>query len=313
MQSRGVYSVHTACAVAMFLLSGSVIILPRRGADELTLVGFAVAAIAAVAVSVVALPLVVKLFSLEPTGRAARGCRNVLYVITCLFAAAVAANGFGTFVGFVGDIMLPHTAKILVAALFFVAAILPSVGDKGIVMKFSLFAFLITAAVVVFFLAASLSELRLENVSLLRFPEPMGVVKQALPYFLRLTAALAIIYIYVGVFFKKEKNRAAICGAVVGCAVLGLCLVNVLLLFGAPLAAELDYPYTSAVSTVSLGELFTRMDGLSYFVYFAAQTVQTAICVSLIRELLSRIGEKNPRKTAAFFLAIILLVGCILG
>ena len=70
---------------------------------------------------------------------------------------------------------------------------------------------------------------------------------------------------------------------------------------------------TSAVSTVSLGELFTRMDGLSYFVYFAAQTVQTAVCVSLIRELLSRIGERKPRKTAAFFLAISLLVGCILG
>ena len=39
------------------------------------------------------------------------------------------------------------------------------------------------------------------------------------------------------------------------------------MLFGPTFAARIEYPYTAAVSTVSVGRLFTRMDYFSYFIY----------------------------------------------
>lgn len=313
MQSRREYSVHIACAAALFLLSGTLTVLPQKGANELSLLGFAVAAITVFILAALLLPLTVKLLSFKLKSSVMRVYRATLHIAVCIFTAIFAAMRFGIFVGYAQDIMLPHTPKIIVALIFFAAVILPSTGEKGIIMKFSLFSLFVTAAAVIFFFAASFGELELENIVLHRLPETVGIVKQALPYFLKLFPPIIIIYIYVRIFFGKEKHRAAVCGTAMGLILLGICILNVLLLFGAPLAAKLDYPYTAAVSTASFGELFTRMDGFSYFIYFSAETVQLAMCVSLICELLKRLGEKATKKITVFFLGIILASGCILS
>lgn len=312
MQSKKEYSVHIAFAAALFLMAGGMMVIPQKDGGRYTLPAFGTAAAVSILLSVAVLPLVWKIYSCKKNEEKPRAGKVLLYSLTSILLVGAAAYGFSDFVRFVGDVMLPHTAKFWLAAMFFAATVLPAVGEKGIVMKFALFAFIFAAAVTVFFFAASVPQFRIDNISLHNIPEWRAILKQSVPIFLRLFPAHIIIYIYVGVFFGRRKGRCAVSGAVIGCAAIGICVTNALLLFGAPLAAKLRYPYAAAVSTVSLGELFTRMDGLSYFVYFAAQTVQTVMCVSVVRELFCRMGGKNTKKIAAFFLATSLAIGCIL-
>ena len=65
---------------------------------------------------------------------------------------------------------------------------------------------------------------------------------------------------------------------------LGITILNSVLLFGIEFSGVLDYPYSSAGSTVTFGNLFTRMDGFLYFVYLASCIVKCAVGIFVIKK-----------------------------
>ena len=54
------------------------------------------------------------------------------------------------------------------------------------------------------------------------------------------------------------------------------------IVFGSDFAGKLKYPYASAISTVTLGNLFTRMDGFAYLIFFASVIVKITVCIKII-------------------------------
>lgn len=314
MEAKKPYALHTVCAAALFTLGSAVITVPKKGADNLTFLGFIVAAIAAVALSFLAAPVAARLFAKTAFsgGKIKKTAVGTLWIATALLCVGVSAHSFGVLCDFVGGVILPDGSRLLVAVILFAAAAMPCVGHKSVVLKFALFSAIITAVAVLLFIAAALPELRVENIILLRVPEIGSVLRQSVPYLVDVFLPAYIIYVYVGVHFGRENGRTALLGVAAGGVVLGIILLNSLLLFGAPLAARLEYPYASAISTVTLGELFTRMDGFSYFIYFAACIVRLAVCVSVVKTLLCRLGEKRERAVGCFALALSAALGMIL-
>lgn len=304
---------HTVCLAAMFLLGSAVISVPFEGADELNLLGFITAAAVWTGVSALLMPLIEKLFNKSQIewGKLRRAVFSVLWLLVCIGIVADAAVSFGQFVDFVGEVVLPVGSRWFIALVLFGTAAFFCTRRGTALPKFALPAFVLTAGLVLLFFAMSFSELRLENISLMRLPRLMGIVNQAVPYLLRVFLPTLTLYIYVAL--DSHSRRAAIGGTVAGGAVLGLCLANALLLFGARLSAELDYPYASAIGTVTIGELFTRMDGFSYFIYFAACIVKLSVCVAVVSQLIIYIiGERRHRAVSVFVLALIACVGGIL-
>ncbi len=310
MQNKKEYTAHTACLVAMTVLASGIIALPFRSDGKYSITGLLLPIVVA-AVTAALLPLTVRAFG-RPEKEKVGLATALLYIVTVVFALVLAADGYSRFAGFVGDVMLPDVPKIWLAVIFFAAVWLPVSKGKGVLLKFSLFAFLIVLAVILFFSAASVDRFEMQNIKVGTAFPVYDSLKDSTCGSLRILPSLIIIYIYVGVFSAKTKKRVVVSGAVTGCALLALCTLNALLIFGVPLTAQLDYPYAAAVSTVSLGELFTRMDGFTYYIYYAAQTVQTAVCVSVASELVCRLGEKRKKQISAFFLAISLAMGIIL-
>ncbi len=72
-----------------------------------------------------------------------------------------------------------------------------------------------------------------------------------------------------------EKPSSVIVGGTIGATFLTLCIVHTILIFGAGFASELTFPYARAVGTVSLGDLFFRMDIALYPVCFFSGLVCT--------------------------------------
>ena len=73
-----------------------------------------------------------------------------------------------------------------------------------------------------------------------------------------------------------------------GCGLSALVLLNSVMLFGAELAGKFDYPYSAAISTISVGYLFSRMDGFSYFLGFACALVRIGVCITTVKSLFKK-------------------------
>ena len=73
-----------------------------------------------------------------------------------------------------------------------------------------------------------------------------------------------------------------------GCGLAALVLLNSVMLFGAELAGKFDYPYSAAISTISVGYLFSRMDGFSYFLGFACTLVRIGVCITTVKSLFKK-------------------------
>jgi hypothetical protein len=102
-------------------------------------------------------------------------------------------------------------------------------------------------------------------------------------------AVLAVVYISA---MGERRARASLYGTVIATFLLALCFLNVFLLLGS-LGNSEDYPYSIAVSTVTAGKLFVRMEGFSYIMYYAAGAVRVSVCISLVDLLYERMLKKK--------------------
>lgn len=81
---------------------------------------------------------------------------------------------------------------------------------------------------------------------------------------------------------------SAISGVLIGGAFLLISYFNVALLLGTDMARGEEYPYSVAVSAISAGKLFMRMEAFSYAIYFLTVATRTAIAIGTLREFFVR-------------------------
>ena len=97
--------------------------------------------------------------------------------------------------------------------------------------------------------------------------------------------------IFLKFFFDDTRTKQGFSGVIIGACLLGMCILSPILLFGAQLSGQLDFPNSYAVSTVTVGRLFTRLDGFAYFVYFVSSVIKITVCISVVRESLKTIDK----------------------
>ena len=89
----------------------------------------------------------------------------------------------------------------------------------------------------------------------------------------------------------KVKRKTLTLGLSFGFFLLGIAILLSVMIFGAELSGRLDYPFFSAVSTVTIGKLFTRMDYLAYFIYFSSALIKITICLFVTFSSLKKIRQ----------------------
>jgi len=283
MNEKRAFGFHTTALAAIFVLGNAVTILPDSNADEFTFLAFIIAAVLAVLIYISSeflLKLNIKAFKI------------LLYSLSAIFSLFLGAFSFKDTVNFVSAVILPQTAKPLISLVFFSVLLYFFFKAQENILKFALISFVLIGAIIVFFFLAAADKYDFQNIVILRLPKFSGFLGQIRPYIKDIVLPIPILAVYFKLQSEGEKRNHIIFGIFIGIIFAGLCILMALLTFGPSLAGRLDFPFSSAVSTVTVGRLFTRLDGFSYFVFFVSSLLKITVCGKVGFESLKRINCK---------------------
>ena len=277
--------------VALFIFAGNMLTVGKGNFIELLLAG-TVGALA-LPVSAVAADA---LFEKEH----GKGLNKVIFAIFALVSAVaaiyVASLTVKDFSDFVGDVMLLKLPTWAVGIIFTaLCSYLAARGCKTL-KKFSFLAIVAVAisAIVLFTLAFESFEIN-RVYDVIRSARDISI-DGVINTFSTVFAPAVIAVIYISATGRGEgRSKASLFGAIIALLLLALCFMNVFLLLGESFGGSEDYPYSTAVSTVTAGKLFARMEGFAYMMYYAGGAVRVSLCVALISLLSEKITGKKWR------------------
>lgn len=281
MTAEPTYNKHLASLTAIFILGDAVIILPSSDSGNYPLFGFFAAAIAAALLYFAAFPLANRLIRKPCKSPVSKLFSLLLLTLAAVYALYSAGITFIRYTDFVDKILLPETPKFLIAAVFILSAVYLATRRQEVILKLTLIAVFAAVIAVLFFFMLSSKDFKAENIFNYGFPNFSQLLKSSKPYFINVALPALLIPAYSTLFTGKSRAGAPFLGLITGLALTLLCLLESLLLFGAPLAERLSFPLAAAVSTVTVGSLFTRMDGIVYCLFFLPALIKTAVCMKL--------------------------------
>lgn len=293
MNKKSVFYTHSAAITALFVMGNAVINLPVKNADEYTFFSYLVTSLLSVATILILTPLANWVFG-EEVGNTGRFKKIIIFIfclLTAVFALFCAGDAFLNFGKFVGEILIASSEKAVIFLIFFAVSVFFVLRRQEDILKFALLGFWFCLLFVLFFFLGAAENYDMRNIFIFSLPDFKTAVSQAKPYFFNPFLPVLLIPVYQALVFRKIRKTALVLGAVSGYVMLGLCILGTLLLFGPELAGRLDYPYASAVSTVTVGRIFTRMDGFSYIIYFVSSLIKVTVCSFIIRSCLEKMNR----------------------
>ncbi len=258
------FSHHFLWLSVLFILGGAVINLPTKNADRLTFLGFLISFLLSILVFFATFKF------------------DFLKYPILFLAVFFVSDTAVTFLKFIAKTLLNDKQNFWILLLFILPVLYFCTRKHHQILNFSLVAGIVCSALLVFFFFATFKDFNLKNIYIYSLPNIKNLFLQALPYIRSVTLPCAVLTLYAKQ--QKVKIHTALAGISLGNAMFLIGLFNSILLFGTTLAGELSYPYASAISTVTFGNLFSRLDGFSYFIYFAAAMIKITVCTNVIKE-----------------------------
>ena len=270
MTAKPTYNKHLASLSAIFILGDAVIVLPTSNSGDYPLLGFCIGVLAAILLYFVSLPVTNRFIG-----------KSLLLVSAGVYAFYNAGKVFISYTDFADKILLPEASRFLIAALFIIAAVNLATRRQEVILKLSLISVVIAVIAILLFFMLSFKDFKAENIALQNSPDFSGIIKSAKPYFINISLPALLIPVYSRLFAEGKRICAPFAGLLSGLTLEAVCQLESLLLFGAPLAERIEFPLAAAVSTVTVGQLFTRMDGIVYCLFFILALIKTAVCMKL--------------------------------
>ncbi|MBQ3547090.1 MAG: hypothetical protein IJA44_01265 [Clostridia bacterium] len=264
MNNSKPFAHHFIWLSTLFILGSSIINLPFKNADKLTFLGFLIAFLLSIA-------LIFAVYKFD----------FLKYPIMFL-AIYFVGEALIVFLQFISQTLLNNNQNFWVLLLFLATLIYFCFRKATEIFNFSLVCGVVCGLLLVFFFFSTLKDFNPENIYIYSFPKINNLFSQALPYIKSVTLPTAVLTLYA-----KQTNTTktvAFSGICVGNAFLLISIFNSVLLFGAQMAGEFDYPYAMAISTVTFGNLFSRLDGFSYFIYFVTALIKITVCINVIKQ-----------------------------
>lgn len=180
------------------------------------------------------------------------------------------------------------TGLIILSLILTVVAIVAS--KQKVLLKFSVLLLPLCLALILFIFLMSFPYMSIKYLEIKSFPEISPLItataKRFVFGFLPVCLPLAVLCL--------DKPLSAVAGGAIGSGLVILTAVNTVLIFGSQFASELSYPYAEAVSAVSVGELFSRMDAALYPICFFPGIIRVSVQLTAAIKLLEK--AKKIRK-----------------
>lgn len=271
-----IYSKHFLSLCALFTLAGGVVSAPFEAAKGYSFYALLISAVLGVFLCF----LIDEYYNEQLFFR-------VLAVGIAAFCIVDTAADFCTFIS---DSLLADTPIIFIAIVFVAVAVYAVTKGYSALLKFALITAFFTAILLIFFFFATADKFKISNVFPIRKFEINGVFGVTLVYFRKIILPILLLPVFKKNYLGKNANKSTFWGVLLGFSALFLTVLNSLLIFGNFFAERVLYPYAAAISTVTFGRLFTRLDGFAYIIYFSAAIIRTVTCFLVIKKAFRKEG-----------------------
>lgn len=231
---------------------------------------------------------------------------KICLILFCVFAFCAAGFSSAQYCEFIYRAVLTRSDMWAIKVVFALCVFALALSNDFAIYKFALLSALFSGAV--FFVLFLLSSKTFDVQNLSGAFDVSGLSLSVFgEYFLKLILPTLVAVMFASLTDRSVPSAGAICGACIGA---GFCLAVVFdsaLSFGMPLSNKLRYTYIDDISTVTLGNLFTRMDAFAYFAFFACYVLKCAVCINVISKLLCIVGIKKKAPVAAVCAAAMML------
>ncbi len=288
---KTIYFTHSVALYALYILGSAVIQMPSAKADEFTFMGYLVTIITGFLLYLAVIPIANRIFSENKSFLPSKSLSCLIFLAISVAASFLAADTFIDFTNFAHSEILYNQSSFFTVVIFASTVLFFSLRQQEHILKFALISFCFTAVAVIVFILLTLHNYNLRNIFIFRLPTVPQLIKQSKPYLLNPVIPSLLLPIYNNLVFKKCKKKVAFIGLGLGFVTLGACILSSVLLFGPHFAGTLDFPYAASISTVTVGRLFTRMDGFSYFIYFASALIQITVCIFIVKSCIKKINK----------------------
>lgn len=295
MNDKRVFTLHKFALSAIFIIGNAVTELPQKGADEFSFLAFILSSFLIFVVYI--LSDLIFGFLLNNSSVFGGILKIIMLLVVAIFASFMASSVFSKTLKFISAVILPNTKLIYIVLLLFAVTLYFIFKRQENILKFSLISFVFIGIIILFFFLAASDRFDFKNIVILRLPTFSEITAQTKPFLWSYILPAVILPVYFKFVFKGCKRGAALGGILAGTALAGLSVLMPLFLFGPEFAGRLDYPFSSAISTVTVGRLFTRLDGFSYFVFFGCAIIKITVCAFVVYNSLKIINQTMKKGT----------------
>ena len=285
-----------------FLLGNSIINLPFSKYPSNTFLGFIIALL-------ISLPLFIFFDRYNQSVlHQKNGILNKiflsLFAVTCLFYGLISMRNFITFSD---KTILPEINSFFPIILYLLLLFLFCIFDKRVIIKTAFICGLVILFIMLTMFIFSFKNFRLNGLLKFNNISIKGLLYESLSYIcLSFIPSIALI-----IFVPKSKNEHRgifIKGFLFGALLLAVSFLQSTLIFGYNLLSRLNHPYASSISIITIGNNYSRLEGFSYLIYFAASLIKTTVCVYSSKEVLETI---YPKAKKIFLPLILILFGAV--
>lgn len=199
----------------------------------------------------------------------------IVSVVSCGASIYGAAATFFDYIDFLKSAQMPQANVILLSAILLIVIIFFVSCSVSAILKYCLFVSVIVAVLLsLCFVGGTRNfDFLVLKTSFLKFDFSLND-------FLRCFSSFLTVPFFMFLKLKSMPAKPMFFGTLSGFLVLFLCLLQSVLTLG--LVPDIAYPYQKAVSIISSGSLFTRLDGLVYFIFFATSITKAAVCTKTV-------------------------------
>jgi len=278
------FGIHLIGLYAMLIFGQAGVLLPYRNADEYTFTGFMLSVIFNLIFMIIWFPLVKHMKLNQETAIVKKLIFSLIYIIIVIISVSTLIDNLTVFTEFINIFVLSETPKYIIALLFIFTVIYITLSRIEAFYKFTFLAFVVSSVIIVILFLVSIPRFDIKNIIILSFPKLKNLYEQALPFFKNISFSVLILPFFHFLVAEKTTKKHSVYGVIAGNILIIFTLLNSVLIFGSRLAGKIEYPYSEAIGTVTVGDIFTRMDGFSYFVFFFSCLTEACVCILIIKK-----------------------------
>lgn len=299
-------NIYKSISAAMFLFGNIALLVPYNNAKKGEFTGFILAFFVSLALYFLYVFILKKIKTAKiGTGFYAVG---IVLIFLCLFVSAVTANHY---IDYISADVLIKSRKIFSLLGFGVVNIFLITKSKNTLLKFSGITFCFTVISLIILLLLSFDNLDGNNFNSLFVGNIKCIAQGSLKYLYKAFLFPFVFAVFSVFCFDNASQKNDIIGFLIGFLMLSVCFLSATLTFSLSEASAMTHAYPISISVILVGQLFTRMDGMAYFIFFFSALIKAAICGFSVKAILEKMNAKNPTAVTCLLVSLSVLVSYI--